>query len=48
MTVFRLLCSRGTRESIQISFHRREKSSFSVKTANWPPLSVVSGALGLV
>ena len=26
----------------------REKSTFFVKTANWPPLQVFSGALGLV
>ena len=40
--------SRGTRERILISFRRSEKSRFFVKTANWPPLSVFSGALGLV
>ena len=43
MIVFRLLRSRGTRESFLTSFHRREKSSSSVKTANWPPLYVFSG-----
>ena len=31
MINFRLLRSRGTRENFLISFHRREKSSFSVK-----------------
>ena len=40
--------SRGTRERILISFRRREKSKPFLKTANWPPLWVFSGALGLV
>ena len=31
MINFRLLRSRGTRETFVFSFHRREKSSFSVK-----------------
>ena len=31
MINFRLLRSRGTRESFLISFHRRENSNFSVK-----------------
>ena len=31
MINFRLLRSRGTRETFVISFHTREKSSFSVK-----------------
>ena len=43
--------SPGTRERILISFRSvcsREKSRFFVKTANWPPLKVFSGALYLV
>ena len=43
-----LLRSPGTREHILISFRRREKSRFFVKTANWPRLLLFSGALGLV
>ena len=33
-----LLPSRATRERILVSFRRREKSRFFVKTAKWPPL----------
>ena len=43
-----LLRSPGTREHILISFCRREKSRFFVKTANWLPSRFFSGALGLV
>ena len=37
------LRSRGTRERIVTSFHRREKLRFFVETANWPPSSFFQG-----
>ena len=46
MTIFRVLRSRGTRESILVSFRRREKSRFFVKTADWPPLRGVFRGFG--